>query len=356
LIGSVQNDTRTDGRRHLPRPYAVTTSAANDGGSGVNNLQEFASIFDGIKPWAGKVPKGYLVDFLGVLTDAKFREMFGVDPAMVGGTHVETRLPTIEEGETWFEAANWILAARAARDRFVMVTLGACYGAQAVGSCRALQLLNPMPYKLVAVEPEPDNYEWTRRHMRDNGIDADAQWLLKFAISAHNDPILFPIGSPGSGAQNCVATNEDRARQMYANEIVAAGRAEEVLRNLMMKNSTGITKDLVPGSNFPAEIKLVSAITLQDILSPFEVVDYVESDIQQSEIFVFPPYMTLLKKKVRRVHIGTHGRDVHDTLFELFQRDGWDILFNYEPNSTFTSPLGKFSTNDGVLTAVNPDL
>ena len=45
----------------------------------------------------------------------------------------------------------------------------------------------------------------------------------------------------------------------------------------MTTNSTGITKDLVPGENFPAEIKMVSAITLQDILGPFDVVDYVES-------------------------------------------------------------------------------
>ena len=151
----------------------------------MNKLQDFANVFDGIKPWAGKVPKGYLVDFLGVLTDAKFREMFGVNPATTGGTDVETRLPRIEDGEGWFEAANWILAARAARERFVMVTLGACYGAQAVGSCRAMQLLNPMPYRLVAVEPEPDNYEWTRHHMRDNGINPDDQWLMK---SSHQRP------------------------------------------------------------------------------------------------------------------------------------------------------------------------
>ena len=131
-------------------------------------------------------------------------------------------MPTIEDGEGWFEAANWILAARAARGRYVMVTLGACYGAQAVGSCRAMQLLNPMPYKLVAVEPEPDNYEWTRRHMRDNGIDPDDQWLVKSAISTRNDPVLFPIGSPGSGAQNCVATNEAASRKIYADEIIAA--------------------------------------------------------------------------------------------------------------------------------------
>jgi FkbM family methyltransferase len=278
------------------------------------------------------------------------------DRSSIGGDHIQTRLPTIENGEVWFEAVNWVLAARTARNFYVMVTLGACYGAQAVGSCRALQLLNPMPYKLVAVEPEPDNYEWTRRHMRDNGIDPADQWLVKAAISDRNDPVLFPVGSPGSGAQNCVATNEDKSRKIYAEEIIAAGRATDALRSLMVTNSTGITKNLVEGGNFPAEIKMVSAVTLQDILSPFDIVDYVESDIQQSEILVFPPYMDLLKRKVRRVHIGTHGLEVHLALLKLFQRDRWQIVFNYEPNSKFASPLGSFSTNDGVLTVVNPSL
>jgi hypothetical protein len=192
--------------------------------------------------------------------------------------------------------------------------------------------------------------------MQSNGIDPDAQWLVKSAISPSNDPILFPVGSPGSGSQNCVATNEDSTRRKYADEIIATGRAAEVLRNLMTTNSTGITNNLVTGKNLPSEIKMVSAVTLQDILNPFDIVDYVESDIQQSEILVFPPYMSLLKRKVRRVHIGTHGRNVHNLLVELFDRDGWNLLFNYAPNSTFTTSLGKFSTNDGVLTAVNPNL
>ena len=322
----------------------------------MNRLQTYANVFDGLKPWAGQVPKGYLVDFLGVLTDANFRTMFGVNPDKVGGDYQNTRFPTIEDGEGWFEAVNWMVAAREARGRFVMATLGACYGGQAVGSCRALQLINPMPYKLIAVEPEPDNFEWTRRHMRRNGIDPDRQWLLKAAIGADNNPILFPVGSPGTGANNCVSTNEAFSRKTYANTIVASGRSDETLRKLLTTNSTGILKNLVPGENFSAEIKMVSAITLADILGPFDMVDYLESDIQQSEILVFPPFMDLLKRKVRRIHIGTHGTDLHHTLLKMFQKDGWEIVFNYKPNAEHESPLGCFSTNDGVLTARNVDL
>ena len=123
-----------------------------------------------------------------------------------------------------------------------------------------------------------------------------------------------------------------------------------------MHNTTGLTKDLVPGHNFMAEIKLMSAVTLADILGPFDHVDYLESDIQQSEILVFPPFIDLLRRKVRRIHIGTHGKDVHRSLHQLFDQSGWDIVFSYEPNTKFDSPLGEFTTNDGVLTVKNPAL
>jgi len=320
-----------------------------------NDLGAYADVFADIKPWSGKVPRGFLVDFWGTQTRAEYQAMFGVVPDRVGGAEEKTRVPSIADGEGWFEAVNWVAAAREARGRYVMVTLGACYGSQAVGSYRALQALNPLPYKLVAVEPDPENMAWTVQHFRDNGIDPDQQWLVQAALSDTNAPVFFPVGSPGTGAQNCFSTNELGAREAYVRELIARG-ADNALRNLLLHNSTGITKSLVPGRDFNAEVKLLSAVTLRDILCPFAFVDYLEADIQQSEILVFPPFMELLKKKVRRVHIGTHGRDVHLSLQSLLEKDGWDIVFNYEPNSDHTSALGSFKTNDGVLTARNPHL
>lgn len=325
----------------------------------MNDLTAFRDVFAGLKPWSGEIPEGFLVDFMGTLTDVEFRLDFGGDPASAKRRHVETVLPGIGDGsngEGWFEAVNWIEAAREARDRFVMITLGACYGAQAVGAYRAIQMINPMPCRLVLVEPEPDNCKWIVRHLRDNGIDPEKQWIVPFAISNGTDPVFFPVGSPGTGAQNCLATNERLARKVYADELIKEGHAEEALRNLLLTNSTGIAKDLVPGRNFMAEIKLVSAITLRELLGPFDIVDYLESDIQQSEILVFPPFIDLLRKKVRRIHIGTHGADTHDVLHRLFKDDGWEIIFSYAPNAMHDSALGKFETNDGILTVRNPDL
>lgn len=340
----------------VPAPPPAQPARSGGNGEYMNRMEEYATVFDGVVPWSGNVPKGYLVDFAGTLLDGQFRTMFGIDPDAIGGGFQQTRLPTIEDGEGWFEAADWVLAAREARDSFVMMTLGACYGAQAVGSYRILQQLNPMPCKLVAVEPDPENCEWVTRHYRDNGIDPAAHWLVQMAISDRNEPVLFPIGAPGSGAQNCFSTNEADARVNYADDFIRAGRAEEALRNLLLHNTTGITKALVPGESFLAEIKMVSAITLRELLGPFDRVDYLEADIQQSEILVFPPFIDLLRKKVRRIHIGTHGVNVHWSLHDLFAAGGWEIVFSFEPNARHETALGSFETNDGVLTVRNPDL
>jgi hypothetical protein len=325
----------------------------------MNDLQKYAGIFDDITPWSGVVPPGFFIDFLGTLTSKQFVPL---DERAVDsnwdGVHVQLPRPSVGPlgGDFWFEAANWVLSAREARGRYVMVTLGALHGYQAVGAWRALQKLNPMPYKLVAVEPIPQNMEWTRCHMRDNGIDPDAQWLIQAAIGPSNEPVFFPVGSPGLGGQNCVCTNEQAARKRYLEEFIAQGRTEEALANLLLHNTTGLQKEIINGTNALGEIMLVSAVTLSDVLGPFERVDLIESDIQESEILVFPPFRSLLKRKVHRIHMGTHGKAVHRSLLQMFIEDGWDIVFSYEPESVHKTALGILSTNDGVLSVRNPDV
>ena len=325
----------------------------------MNRLEDYADIFAAIEPWAGFVPRGYDVDFLGTLTDFKVHVLSGIDPDTVGGIHRRTAAPVIGtggNGEGWFEAVNWITSVRSACDRYVMISLGAHYGAQLVGAHRALRLLNPMPCKLVAVEPVPENCDWMAQHMRINRIDPDQHWLVPMAIGDRNDPVYFPVGGPGTGANNSYATNEMAARIQYADTLIREGRAEDALRDLIMHNTTGLYRDLLPGHNVIAEIKLLSCVTLQDLLGPFDRVDYLESDIQQSEILVFPPFVDLLRRKVRRIHIGTHGADVHGALHALFADHGWNIVFSYAPNAVHDSALGPFALNDGILTVVNPDL
>ena len=361
-----QNWLNAESPKALPLPQIaakglLASSKALNGArkpAPTNDLPHYQRLLDEIKPWSGPVPRGYMVDFFGILTDANFRSEWGVNPASAGGVNMATTISPLKgaNGEWWFEAVNWIEAAREARDRFVMITLGACYGAQAVGAYRALQMINPLPCKLVAIEPVPDNYLWVRKHFRDNGIDPDQHWLVQQAISDRNEPVYFPIGAPGSGANNCIATDTLGERRIFAENLIAAGKAPEVLENLLLSNSTGVIKNLLPGQDAAAEIKCVSAVTLRDLVTVFDVVDYIEADIQQSEIRVFPPFIDLLKQKVRRIHIGTHGAETHQMLHDLFAGNGWEIVFSYAPDAWHESGLGAFETNDGVLTVRNPDL
>jgi hypothetical protein len=97
-------------------------------------------------------------------------------------------------------------------------------------------------------------------------------------------------------------------------------------------------------------------VSLGDLLGPLDRVDYIEADVQQSEIRVFPPFLHLLKRKARRIHIDTHGKWIHDELNRMFATNGWNIVFSYRPGKTHRMPCGRLRTNDGILTVRNPDL
>ena len=100
----------------------------------------------------------------------------------------------------------------------------------------------------------------------------------------------FPVGAATIGGHNCVSTNDMSARRLYLQTLLDQRRCEQALSDILLRNSTGIVKDLVADDNSAAEIQFVSCVTLSDVLGPFDFVDYVESDIQQSETNVFSPW------------------------------------------------------------------
>lgn len=322
-----------------------------------NKLEQFIYVFGNLSKREVAVPGGYITDFLGTLIDTRF---LGLDPNKFPARVTHEDIPTLRDndqgdGEWWFETVDWFVAAESARDRFVMISLGASYGAQLVGAYRALQIVNPsLPARLVAVEADPESADWIRQHFRDNGIDPTSHWIMQAAVSDTNEPVLFPVGAPGLGSNNCISTNDGKARNYWVNVIRRNGNADAALENLIRYGTTGLMHDL--GEGHAGEVKFVSAVTLRDLLAQFQRVDLLECDIQQSEIVALPPFIDLLRQKVKRIHIGTHGKGIHSALLELFAKDGWDIVFNFPPNALHSTPLGPFSTNDGVLTVRNRDL
>jgi len=82
--------------------------------TGYDDLANFRDVFRGITPYSGRL-QGFHGDFLGTLTDSRFRLDFNGNPETDGGSLVTTRLPVIEDGEGWFGGRQLGEAARAAR-------------------------------------------------------------------------------------------------------------------------------------------------------------------------------------------------------------------------------------------------
>jgi FkbM family methyltransferase len=322
----------------------------------MNDFGKHLAAFDGVRPFTGRVPDGFLVDFMGTLTDANFAAIWGFDAAGAGGHEISTQFPDPAEGEAYCEAVGWFEAAREARGSYTMVTLGAEYGAQAVGAYLALNKVNPLPARLVAVEPNPESFGWLKQHFRDNGLDPDRHWLINCALSDSNEPVLFPVSAAGTGSNNCMSSNPRSQRAIYAEQILQSPHLSDIVRRLMVHGDTGIETTVHPDLEFKARLEFVSAITLADVLGPLDRVDLLDSDIQQSEIIVFPAAMELIADKVRRVHIGTHGGDVHVALLQDFVNHGFEIVFDLAPTTEFHTEWGSFRTQDGVITVVNPRL
>ena len=80
----------------------------------MNDLERFQNVFNGVVPYAGDVPKGFFVDFLGRMTDAHFHAAQAGeshDPEAFPGGFVQTALPELADDEFWFEAVDWVEAA-----------------------------------------------------------------------------------------------------------------------------------------------------------------------------------------------------------------------------------------------------
>lgn len=187
--------------------------------------------------------------------------------------------------------------------------------------------------------------------MATNGIDASEHIIIQAAVGYDNEPVLFPITAPGVSA-SCGFVNSVESRANYASMLRTIGRADDVLDNILLYNSTGLGYDLDASNR--GELRLVSAVTIRDVLMPFDRVDLFEADIQGSEAYAIAPYIDVLHRKVRRVHIGTHGHKNHELLRALFFNAGWELVFDLAPDSQHMTEGGILELGDGILSARNP--
>ncbi len=321
----------------------------------MDQLEAMVRTFAETQPWQGEVPRGCFPNFLGVMTEEIFVADYAPSNGVLSndGLINRTPAPKFDDGEIFFEQAAIHKAVEAAHDKFVMVELGGGYAARTVDAHAALQRHNPMPSRFVVVEAEPTHFRWAERHMRTNGIDPDEHWLINALVAADRAPKAFLLGEGFYGNGTVPDGDVDQLIANLRGDLTPA----DVLATLLKTGRCGVQQPYqVADGVRHFDFGFVSAMPLRDILMPLDHVDLMDIDIQGGESEVLPAAMDIIDRKVRRVHLATHGAERHSQMWDLFFEHGWLCEADYAPNSTHHSEWGSFENNDGILDLVNLDL
>jgi len=271
---------------------------------------------------SSEIPPEFHYGFLGEVRRKAFDD--GID--IVLGLQTKSYAPEElrrgdypEFNEEYFEWVDVLETAIEATQSFTVIELGAGYGRWLVRAALAARRYhgNHLPIKLIGVEAEPTHFQWLKEHLRDNGIDPEAHELIEAAVDEQDGEVFFHIGKPDEWYGQAIAQNTDTAS---------------------------------------ASVQRVKAVSLSRILSPLDLVDLIDLDVQGAEFVVLRGAIAALNEKVKRVHIGTHGHDIERQLRQLFRQSGWYKLNDYSCQSTETTLWGDMVFGDGVQTWVNPRL
>lgn len=263
----------------------------------------------------------FRLDFIGAKEHSKFSSGEYAHP---------TQLPPPQFDEEYFEWLDILESVSEAQEEYQIVELGAGFGRWSVRAILALGQLNPLPFRIVAVEAEPTHAEWVAEHFRNNDIDPNQQQIIEAAVSATGEDVMFAVGNPtqwyGQGIVSKASFLQSVATIFRSWSFQRAQRSDDV------------------------SVVRVKSVKLSDILKSLDHVDLIDCDIQGAEADVMEEAIESLNAKVRRVHIGTHGPAIETRLRKLFQENGWRSIYDYECGQECETEYGVIDFGDGVQT------
>jgi FkbM family methyltransferase len=300
-------------------------------------------VFSRFWRYSGEVPPGYLVDFLGVQISDKFvLGLQGVSPYPEGTT--VQNAPHPHPDEEYFEWIDLLESVVAAKGSYTMIDLGAGFGKWAVRAVFAARQYNPkLRCHVIAVEAEPTVYGWMREHFRHNGIKPRRHTLLHAAVTDQPGEVDFCIGGPRGGPYD-LAPNAWYG-QFLTKGSEAFGECQpdgKYCGFKVMLHTSGWRSIRIPG------------VSLGTILKKLDRVDLIDMDIEGQELASLTSVAAELDAKVKRLHIGTHSKEIEAGLRQLLSAHGWQCHADYSLFSTSETPWGPVSFVNGVQTWVNP--
>ncbi len=267
--------------------------------------------------WSGIVPAGFTHTYAGSLIH---NSMLANKDVAAASYVVKQEPPRIEE--EIFEWIDLLEAVRDAKDHFVMAEIGAGHGRWSVAAaCTIRRFRRDLEVKLTAVEAEPNHFAMMLQHFSENGLDPNKHRLLPHAINASGGEVSFVIGHP---------------KEWYGQAIVPNGFVSQ---------------------DWPeSEVIGVSAITLADALGDEPCYDLVDMDVQGAEAEIIEASIPLINKRVRRLHIGTHGNDIEDRIYASLTDAGWHCVHSFRFHAENQTHYGRVSFVDGIQSWLNPRL
>ncbi len=308
------------------------------------------SIFDKFSAQRQADPDGMHTDFIGVRTSMEFG-CFS-NPGLV------EQMPPVDED--YLEWIDILESADYAKDRFVMVELGAGYGRWGVRGALAARQAGIKDIFIGFAEAEPVHVKWLKQHAANNGLRDDEFHLYEAAVSDKDGSVDFYVAMPdGSEGNNPAAWYGQAKAKDY--EVVAS-------QDVRGKHSAGQThatqsaeSELYEGhrvKTFATGWKAVEVrqMAANSVLRDFEVIDLLDMDVQGEEVKIVAGAVDELCARVKRLHIGTHSREIEYELYQILSKLGWKCLRAYPCGSLTKTPYGDVQFVDGMQTWLNPRL
>ena len=247
--------------------------------------------------------------------------------------------------EEYFEWIDLLSAVIEARERFTFLELGAGYGRWSIRAAAAARQFGIPTIRLCCVEAEPTHFEWLRQTLIDNDLDPDAHLLRCAAVCSQRGLALFEVSTSG-GALRFAPGAFYGQRVLEPPDAPTKSRA----RNMIRTAGARVLRIEV------APVTTVAAVTLGELAESMSRIDLIDLDLQGSELDVMASAPDVLTEKVRRLHIGTHSKDIERGLREHLGGLGWHCTADYGCSTTAQTPYGPVTFGDGVQSWLNPRL
>jgi FkbM family methyltransferase len=209
-----------------------------------------------------------------------------------------------------------------------MIEAGAGYGRWLMSAAKASALRRPdVLCRLIGVEADSTHHEWMRKHFLDNGVDPDSHRLLLGAVDDKD----------GEDAFLCSA----EPAAWYGQHLAYAEHHRTSVGD-------GYQRVTVP------------TYSVHTLLLDVDGVDLVDFDIQYAEGRAIRAGIDVMTRKVKRVCVETHSRELHEIVYQAFDAHGWECSDNYGYvhgcPSVEATPFGPISFPNGVQCWVNHSL